>query len=146
MKIQLIYASAAFEDFSHEDLRQLLATARRNNTALGITGMLVYQDGSFLQVLEGEEVSVMPLYEKIKSDTRHTKHVLLSKSEVEETSFGDWSMGFYDGDANAVETLPGYKDFFGAKFSVTGFKHDADRARALLLHFREGRWHRNVQA
>ncbi|MBA3273301.1 MAG: BLUF domain-containing protein [Chthoniobacterales bacterium] len=67
----LVYASIANEDFSPEQLIDLLATSRRNNDASGITGMLLYKDRRFLQVLEGSEAAVRATYARIKRDPRH---------------------------------------------------------------------------
>ncbi len=61
----LVYVSSATRPFSGEDLRALLATCRKNNAELGVTGMLLYKDGNFMQVLEGDEEAVRGLYEKI---------------------------------------------------------------------------------
>ena len=57
--LQLIYASAATVRFSVADLKHLLAIARANNESLGVSGMLVFQEGSFLQIIEGEDDAVL---------------------------------------------------------------------------------------
>lgn len=141
--IQLIYTSAATVEFSREDLIELLDRARQNNEGLEVSGMLVYQDGSFLQILEGEEEKVIPLYEKIEKDPRHGEVKLILRSEIEERSFGDWKMGFYDATRQAARKVPGYFDFFraGPPFS----KSEIDRARKVLLQFREGAWRQQVE-
>lgn len=59
--IQLVYMSAALWRPTRSDLVTLLAKARQNNSQLGVTGMLLYHDGSFMQVLEGEEPAVIGL-------------------------------------------------------------------------------------
>ena len=69
--LQLGYASAATVEFSDDDLRELLAKSRSNNMAAGITGMLLYHEGSFLQVLEGPSEAVEHLYARIRRDKRH---------------------------------------------------------------------------
>ena len=64
----LVYVSSATRPFSGEDLRVLLVTCRKDNTELGVKGMLLYKDGNFMQVLEGEEGAVRGLYERIAAD------------------------------------------------------------------------------
>ena len=59
---QVVYASAAVEAFSEVQLVQLLARARTNNERLGVTGLLLYDEGSFLQVLEGDAKVIELLY------------------------------------------------------------------------------------
>ena len=73
----LIYASSAVKPFLQSELFELLEICRENNTRLGITGMLLYKDGNFMQLLEGEETPVRRLYEKIGSDSRHRGEITL---------------------------------------------------------------------
>lgn len=140
--IQMIYASAATVDFSTEDLKKLLATARRNNESLGVSGMLVYHEGSFLQILEGEEASVMALYRIIEKDERHNDVKLLLRSEIDERSFGEWKMGFYDSTQSSTHHEKGFVDFFRKGQNVE--EGDGDRARAVLLQFRKGAWRQHI--
>jgi hypothetical protein len=50
--LSLVYASSAKQLFSEEDLTALLQQSRDNNTRLGLSGLLLYKDGNFMQVLE----------------------------------------------------------------------------------------------
>ena len=68
---QLVYLSSASQPFSEDDLVALLTQARQNNTAHGLTGMLLYKDGNFMQVLEGDEAEVRRLFHTIEQ-TRAT--------------------------------------------------------------------------
>ncbi len=140
--IQIIYASAATVPFSGTDLKQLLTIARANNESMGISGMLVFHEGSFLQILEGEDNVVLSLYAKIEKDKRHDNISLLLRSSIEERSFGDWKMGFYDASRSMHHEEAGFVDFFrkgrGADDS------DTDRARAVLMQFRDGGWRQRV--
>jgi hypothetical protein len=90
----LVYVSSATRPFSGEDLRVLLETCRKNNAELGVTGMLLYKDGNFMQVLEGDEGSVRGLYERIAADPRHGGEITLQQGFAEGRQFPDWSMGF----------------------------------------------------
>ncbi|WP_263080964.1 BLUF domain-containing protein [Endozoicomonas sp. Mp262] len=91
----IVYTSAAKEMFSEKELDELLEVARRNNTRDGITGMLLYCDGVFMQVLEGSSKDeVMKVYDKIGQDPRHYRVMKLLEGEQDSAQFSDWSMGF----------------------------------------------------
>jgi len=88
----LIYVSSASKPFSQLELGDLLIKARQNNIRLGITGMLIYRDGNFIQLLEGEEDVVKKLYETIRNDTRLNASTVINEREVAERQFSDWTM------------------------------------------------------
>lgn len=136
--IQLIYISAEVEPFTRNRLRDLLDVSRRNNEAAGVTGMLVYHDGTFLQVLEGEKETVEKLLETIDADPRHHKIKLLLRQEIEERSFGGWSMGFVNASGASLDAYPGFVDFFGAGPPFD--ESHGDRAKQALERFRSGQW------
>jgi hypothetical protein len=91
---QLVYVSSASPDLSEDDLQDILSCARATNRELDITGMLVYLDGYFLQVLEGRTECVRELYARIEADPHHTGAKVLIESDVAKRAFPDWSMGF----------------------------------------------------
>ena len=94
MVYQLIYTSsvtAALDDFT---LREIAQTSSYNNQELGITGFLLFHDGSIMQVLEGDEMSVYSLYGKVKRDLRHMGCMILSVRTAEQREFSDWFMGY----------------------------------------------------
>lgn len=142
--IHLIYVSEATVAFESKDLHRLLAKARPNNDARGITGMLLYVDGFFLQVLEGNEGAVLSLYEKIGHDARHKKVSKLIAEPIEEREFEDWSMGYAEVGRTDLATIPGLNDFFTSGSCLDEL--DAGRATTLLTAFREGRWRRHIGA
>lgn len=143
--IRLVYASAATKPFDQSELRELLQKARTNNSALGITGMLLYHKGSFFQILEGPEEEVAPLFTRIEGDPRHDRVLLLSKTEEKEPSFGAWSMGFIDVD-QAVYKLPGFVKLLEAKSSFLDLQGDAKVLGKLIDGFQEGRWRQGLEA
>ncbi len=104
---QLLYISNAVEDLSYTDIRDILEVSRRNNARENITGVLVYREGYFLQLLEGSKDSVLKLVEKIKEDDRNFKLRVLVEGDADDRLFADWSMAFLDGDieANTTENL-----------------------------------------
>lgn len=132
----LVYASIANEDFSPEQLLELLAVSRRHNAISGITGMLLYKDRRFLQVLEGDEAAVRATYARIERDPRHRDLVLLITDEQQQREFAEWSMAFHDLDDETALQTPGFSPFLGAELSAQEFKDDPSRARQLLRVFR----------
>jgi len=90
----LIYLSKANTYISTREINKILLNAKEFNARHNITGILLFHNGSFLQVLEGKEASLDKLYAKIKKDPRHTCDQYPLVGQVEERIFGAWSMGF----------------------------------------------------
>ena len=114
--ITLLYLSSATIQFTETSLATLLTRARLHNSRLGITGMLLYHDGNFLQVLEGEETSVRSLFDKIAQDPRHQGVLKLLDRPLTERLFGEWSMAFRTVDDLAIEHRAGYSAFLNHPF------------------------------
>lgn len=100
---QLLYVSNTGRDLTSGMLSDILTSARRNNQALGVTGLLLHIDGGFLQVLEGEELALRELYIHIGKDRRHWNLQLMLDREAPR-AFGEWSMGFEKLDPEHPET------------------------------------------
>jgi hypothetical protein len=132
----LIYVSIANEPFSDADLVELLNVSRRNNELSGITGMLLYKDRRFLQILEGDEHAVRETYERILRDPRHRDAVTLLEGERSEREFDEWSMAFKHLDDEAVRATPGFSSFFETKLAPGEFAANPSRAQQLLRIFR----------
>jgi len=132
----LTYASTATRGLSKADLNKLLAQCRKNNAELGITGMLLYKGGNFMQVLEGEESTVRSLYAKIGSDPRHKGEILLQQGTLEERQFPGWSMGYRDLESQEARSIPGYSEFLNTPLTGREFSTDPVRAQKLLLSFK----------
>ena len=93
MLVRLLYASRATAPVEADTLASILKKSRTHNAAAGVTGLLCFSGGIFLQVLEGGRMPVNRLYQRIAADSRHTDVALLSYSEITERSFAGWSMG-----------------------------------------------------
>ena len=93
MLVRLLYASRAAETLTPEMVDAILAQSRAHNPEHGITGILCYGGGIFLQAIEGGRNAVNALYNHIVEDERHTDVVLLHYQEIEERRFGGWTMG-----------------------------------------------------
>ncbi|GAA4340602.1 BLUF domain-containing protein [Mucilaginibacter gynuensis] len=105
----LIYMSTATRLLSDDDLKEVLATSRTYNLTYNITGILLYSDGIFIQLLEGDEQAVTELFvKKIKNDTRHKNIIEVVTGDTNARSFPDWSMGFMAPKAEELKTLQGY--------------------------------------
>ena len=90
----LAYLSSATNLPSLDDLRAILAQARRNNEAHGITGLLLYHDGNFFQVLEGAKDAVLACYGRIEKDLRHNGCIVLISEPSEIRRFANWDMAY----------------------------------------------------
>jgi hypothetical protein len=93
MLVRLLYASRAAEVLSPEVIDGILASSRKSNPALGVTGLLCYSGDIFMQVLEGGRDAVSQLYNTIAKDPRHRDVILLSYEEITERRFAGWTMG-----------------------------------------------------
>ena len=108
----LIYTSVESVPFQREDLEDLLAKCRSTNEINGITGMLLYYDGCFIQVLEGEEKSVDETYRRIEADPRHRCVSTIITLNNPERFFSEWNMGFkIMGTKELDQKIPGFTNY-----------------------------------
>lgn len=136
--ISLVYVSFASHDLSDDELKAILAKAREKNKRLNVTGMLLYRDRFFIQVLEGEQDVVEPLFDVIAADDRHTNVLKIYSNEISERSFSDWSMGFNKLEEVENEPIPGYNDFLTDPTAKSDYiTKKPDRAGKLLENFKE---------
>ena len=92
MLVRLLYCSRA-ADTSPQAIDTILAQSRHHNAEIGITGILCYGDGIFLQCIEGGRMQVSELFGSIQKDGRHKDVALLHYEEIAERRFSGWSMG-----------------------------------------------------
>ena len=93
MMVRMLYASRAADGVDQDALHIILRQSKANNPPLGITGLLCYSGGIFIQALEGGRAAVNALYLKISQDPRHRDVVLLTYEEILERRFAGWAMG-----------------------------------------------------
>lgn len=136
--IHCIYASSAVPSFSEAVIPVLLERARAKNIVRGITGMLLFIEGSFFQVLEGETHVVDEIYSAIERDPRHARVTRIIREPIAHRTFDQWSMGFAAVARLDARDLLGANDFFGSAACLEGL--DPGRAKKLLTAFRAGRW------
>lgn len=135
--MQVIYASTATHPFSKDDLKELLAISRANNQERKVSGLLLYKDGNFLQVLEGEEDILSQLLRKIDNDPRHFGMMVYSRREIVERDFPDWSMAFRDLDDPNLVSIPGYNEFLNTSLADKQLLANSPRVRNLVSVFAE---------
>jgi len=90
----IVYVSSAVRLLSLDEIGYLLKRARERNKEYGITGVLLYIGGNFMQYLEGPKDNLDLIYKIIQEDDQHTGVLLVSREAIEERQFSDWSMGF----------------------------------------------------
>ena len=100
--VQLVYISDAAVKFSDRDLFELNRGACANNEKLGITGLLLFSGGHFMQILEGEDLFVTSLYFKIAQDSRHNNALQLVCKQANSRLFPTWGMGLINTNESAV--------------------------------------------
>jgi hypothetical protein len=132
--VHLAYVSAATAEYTDDALLRILRTAREWNEQVGVTGMLVYADGSFMQVLEGPAEEVDALLDRISSDPRHRGVMLLLREPIQTREFGRWTMGFYAPGRRRDVPDQGENDFFRADSSLDEVQEG--KAKTLLRSFR----------
>jgi hypothetical protein len=103
----VLYRSRATHAPTETDLQTLLEQSRTYNAQQQITGLLLYSDGQFLQLVEGPEAVVRSLYAQIRADPRHTQLVTLSDGPAPQRWFADWHMAFGHVDASDLREVLG---------------------------------------
>jgi Sensors of blue-light using FAD len=92
MLVRLLYVSRALSE-SAEDIEAILAASRKKNPNNGITGIMCYGGGLYLQAIEGGRNAVNALFSQIVADKRHKDVVMLHYQEITERRYGGWTMG-----------------------------------------------------
>lgn len=103
----ITYQSKATARPTEADLRELSLKARERNHKLGVTGMLLYENGRFFQTLEGSPSSLQSLWSSISRDERHTDIEILSEHIIPARLFGAWDLLCYHGDFEPYPTVDG---------------------------------------
>lgn len=117
--LSLIYSSVATDTFDDAELAALLSQSRTANERNDVTGMLLFRNGYFLQVLEGPDAAVRSKMATIKTDPRHTKVTMLLEDIIEERQFPAWTMAFAPTSATDLEDVPGYRATFDDVESIS---------------------------
>lgn len=134
-----MYASRESEPFAEDDLLGLLVKARARNESHGVTGMLVYAAGSFLQLIEGDEAGIEVVWDCIRLDPRHTALRVLQYGPATGRLFAEWCMGFEHPDTERLEeTMTGFRAGGVYPFVDSQLVAAAETAAALLTLYARG--------
>ena len=128
MLVRLLYASHPAKPLDNGIVDSILETSRKNNPARGITGLLCFGEGLFMQVLEGGRDEVCELYNTIVRDARHANVRLLSYEEIPERRFGSWTMG----QVNIAKVNPALLLKYAEKAVLNPFTSSGRASMALL--------------
>lgn len=124
---------------STDDLTRLLAECREYNAANGVTGMLLYNNGTFVQVLEGEERIIDELLDRIEGDPRHNGIKSLGRKRIERRQYSGWNMGFKRIADRDLRHIEGLAEFNTADFNPDYLGSDSGVVQSLMEHFRKER-------
>ena len=136
MLTQLMYHSRESSPFSESGLISLLEQSRRRNAASGITGLLLYGAGQFIQVLEGPDEAVADVFASITRDFRHRELMVLLEEAIEYRAFADWSMGFRRFSKADLDALPGFSNFLDESLIAPASGDISPHAQQLLTLFK----------
>jgi uncharacterized membrane protein (DUF373 family) len=137
--IQVTYISSETKPMEQSDLEDILSKSRKNNIELGITGMLLYGNKTFIQILEGDEKSVDNLLLKIRKDPRHTDFRMVAKKEIKHRQYSEWSMGFKNITKDNFELIEGIHNLDHKDFNTSFLANHASIVDALMEHYRKER-------
>jgi len=138
--IRVTYISQEASPLSADALLGLLSECHRNNTARGLTGMLLFGNGTFLQSLEGEREVVEALMQKIARDPRHTGMKILRQDSINERQYVDWSMGFERVTEKTLAEIPGLRDLGLRNFNAEYLGKHGEVVDTLLERHRAPHW------
>lgn len=133
---ELVYMSEAKQEMSPAELMALLEKARKKNTQMKITGLLVYYQGKFAQMLEGSKADIFALYETICRDERHHEILLVWDASIEHRALADWSMAFVTPESDLKKEL-GYSPFLETGEIKEDRKRPPSWARLFMLTLRD---------
>lgn len=137
MLFHLVYVSTASDPMGEKELAELLEQARARNARNGITGMLLFKDERFIQLLEGQEEDVQKIFDSVKRDERHHGVRVLWSRYAQYRDFPDWTMGFQNIDEMDAATLNGFTPFLDRDFRYENFLENSTDVHAMLLAFRD---------
>jgi hypothetical protein len=129
----LIYLSKSSRLLTGNDLKQLLVEIRHRHNKYGITGMMLYGNGTFLQALEGDENKLESVFERLKTDDIQKGIIKLKSGRHSRRTFTEWSMGFKITTAEYVTRMHGFVDPMRGDFLVG--HNPKDPAVSLLKTF-----------
>jgi Sensors of blue-light using FAD len=137
MLSHLVYVSSRTPKCTEAEIQKILASCKKNNSDIGITGVLLYSDSQFVQYMEGDFKSIIALYDKIKIDDRHKSPIMISSAPIAERTFPSWQMGSKTFDLAKVDyqTTISTEDKEVFKEILSGKSQEGNKALALMKQF-----------
>ncbi len=127
----LVYVSSALRLLSHEEIDYLLRRARERNKEYGVTGILLYIGGNFMQYIEGPRENLDIIYKIIQEDELHSGIILVSREAIESRQFGDWAMAYQTRDVEGYVGSPGERKLIEMILEMPG---DNPSTAQIVLH------------
>ncbi len=128
----LMYSSIANDGISKANIEAMLLNARHNNEQHNITGLLLYHDGAFLQVLEGDRRTISNLFEKkLMRDSRHKSVTLFHDEKIDHRKFRYWNLAYSDLTESVLGISAPYRELLNQRRSL--FELNTNTHKALDL-------------
>ena len=129
----LVYSSLATPGFNSEEIESLLLNARCYNEQQDITGLLLFHEGAFLQVLEGDRRTISHLFEKkLMRDPRHSAVTLFHDEQINRRQFQYWHLAYNDLNDPAPQISAPYREFLNQHRSLYELKNNTQKALDLV--------------
>ncbi|RZT95973.1 FAD-dependent sensor of blue light [Ancylomarina subtilis] len=135
--VHIVYMSFSSKKLSESDLNDFLKLIRKKNQERGVTGLLLYKDEAFIQLIEGNKETIDQLFNIISKDSRHSNILKLLEEPIRKRAFPDWSMGFRTINNDQINQIPGFSDFMQNNHSKIDNNKCAEAVSHLLYSFRK---------
>ena len=135
--VTLVYVSSAVKSFKDSDLQDILRVSRASNAKKDISGLLLFKDGNFMQVLEGDSRIIDDLHKKIIKDPRHTGILTLLRKPIQSRTFSDWKMGFKNIGDLTEEERSIRSDYLDRPLNDSMYVSNPNEAYILLESFKQ---------
>lgn len=136
---QLVYVSDAIHQLDITEIRNIEQVSQKNNKQAGVTGILMFKFGKFMQFLEGPESEVRRIFSVIQKDPRHTNIEVLTEGIIPKRQFSDWHMRYTP--LSEIQSNCGI--IFWKLYDLTSSAGDAlesaSKTLAMLLSFKNNR-------
>jgi hypothetical protein len=134
MLYQLVYSSVATEAMPKSKLYKILHGARAANAIANVTGLLVFAEGKFLQVLEGQKEVVCALMQKISMDHRHNNVRVVTEQAIDTRIFPSWKMAYVSTNASELAAWAGLRSTTTIEETLARLTTDPARVPNILQH------------
>ena len=135
--IHLVYVSFANKSLTEKELESLLTEIRKKNAQQNVTGLLLYNDLNFIQVIEGTKKTIHKVFNSIEQDSRHTNVVKLLEEPIKKRAFPDWSMGYRKLSKEQSSGIPGFSNFLNGEDQENIIRGSTQQVMYLLDSFRK---------